>query len=104
MTLGRSTRDDRQTHPDQNQHDPGDEERAHPIAERGRRRRDTEDRLQKLHARRDRKSTRLNSVTNAHLVCRLLLEKKKEKQKENCTQTSTTRLLSVQFLSAINTS
>src|SRR3546814_2786005 len=28
-------------------------------------------------ARRDRKSTRLNSVTNAHIVCRLLLEKKK---------------------------
>src|SRR3546814_5709708 len=27
--------------------------------------------------RQDRKSTRLNSVTNAHLVCRLLLEKKK---------------------------
>src|SRR3546814_7342051 len=26
-----------------------------------------------------RKSTRLNPVTNAHLVCRLLLEKKKEK-------------------------
>src|SRR3546814_7861304 len=26
----------------------------------------------------DRKSTRLNSVTNAHLVCRLLLEKNKE--------------------------
>src|SRR3546814_3429566 len=26
--------------------------------------------------REDRKSTRLNSVTNAHLVCRLLLEKK----------------------------
>src|SRR3546814_9238802 len=26
----------------------------------------------------DRKSTRLNSSTNAHLVCRLLLEKKKE--------------------------
>src|SRR3546814_5177451 len=25
----------------------------------------------------DRKSTRLNTVTNAHLVCRLLLEKKK---------------------------
>src|SRR3546814_3567945 len=25
----------------------------------------------------DRKSTRLNSVTNAHLVCRLLLEQKK---------------------------
>src|SRR3546814_3466976 len=27
----------------------------------------------------DRKSTRLNPVTNAHLVCRLLLEKKKER-------------------------
>src|SRR3546814_2045609 len=26
----------------------------------------------------DRKSTRLNSITNAHLVCRLLLEKKKQ--------------------------
>src|SRR3546814_1177222 len=26
----------------------------------------------------DRKSTRLNSITNAHLVCRLLLEKKKK--------------------------
>src|SRR3546814_5463096 len=35
-----------------------------------------------LHAVRqgvDRKSTRLNSITNAHLVCRLLLEKKKIK-------------------------
>src|SRR3546814_3768695 len=31
--------------------------------------------------RRDRKSTRLNSVTNAHLVCRLLLEKKKKENK-----------------------
>src|SRR3546814_3647595 len=33
----------------------------------------------------DRKSTRLNSITNAHLVCRLLLEKKKQKtiQKAN---------------------
>src|SRR3546814_7600068 len=29
----------------------------------------------------DRKSTRLNSSTNAHLVCRLLLEKKKTNQK-----------------------
>src|SRR3546814_1861995 len=29
----------------------------------------------------DRKSTRLNSVTNAHLVCRLLLEKKKQNDK-----------------------
>src|SRR3546814_5439231 len=28
----------------------------------------------------DRKSTRLNSITNAHLVCRLLLEKKKQQQ------------------------
>src|SRR3546814_2551336 len=28
---------------------------------------------------RDRKSTRLNPVTNAHLVCRLLLEQKKNK-------------------------
>src|SRR3546814_1799076 len=30
----------------------------------------------------DRKSTRLNSSTNAHLVCRLLLEKKKNKRTE----------------------
>src|SRR3546814_6320438 len=30
-----------------------------------------------LEAFTDRKSTRLNPVTNAHLVCRLLLEKKK---------------------------
>src|SRR3546814_937461 len=29
----------------------------------------------------DRKSTRLNSSTNAHLVCRLLLEKKKQQRK-----------------------
>src|SRR3546814_3262406 len=28
----------------------------------------------------DRKSTRLNSATNAHLVCRLLLEKKKNRK------------------------
>src|SRR3546814_3071678 len=28
----------------------------------------------------DRKSTRLTPVTNAHLVCRLLLEKKKKKK------------------------
>src|SRR3546814_21165875 len=32
---------------------------------------------------RDRKSTRLNSVTNAHLVCRLLLEKKKTTVRTN---------------------
>src|SRR3546814_4657212 len=31
----------------------------------------------------DRKSTRLTPVTNAHLVCRLLLEKKKKKKKVN---------------------
>src|SRR3546814_4899063 len=30
----------------------------------------------------DRKSTRLNSVTNAHLVCRLLLEKKKKNEND----------------------
>src|SRR3546814_10218143 len=30
----------------------------------------------------DRKSTRLNSVTNAQLVCRLRLEKKKHKRKQ----------------------
>src|SRR3546814_6986007 len=33
-------------------------------------------------ASQDRKSTRLTPVTNAHLVCRLLLEKKKNKKKE----------------------
>src|SRR3546814_7062361 len=33
--------------------------------------------IEQVGDRRDRKSTRLNSVTNAHLVCRLLLEKKK---------------------------
>src|SRR3546814_6505574 len=33
--------------------------------------------------RQDRKSTRLNPVTNAHLVCRLLLEKKKTKKLTN---------------------
>src|SRR3546814_3459374 len=38
---------------------------------------------------RDRKSTRLTPVTNAHLVCRLLLEKKKTKhisKTDNITQ------------------
>src|SRR3546814_3697683 len=34
----------------------------------------------------DRKSTRLNPVTNAHLVCRLLLEKKKKQNKDNTIQ------------------
>src|SRR3546814_8936523 len=33
----------------------------------------------------DRKSTRLNPVTNAHLVCRLLLEKKKKTKKNTTT-------------------
>src|SRR3546814_2377485 len=33
---------------------------------------------QAQHRQPDRKSTRLNPVTNAHLVCRLLLEKKKK--------------------------
>src|SRR3546814_3121718 len=32
--------------------------------------------------REDRKSTRLTPVTNAHLVCRLLLEKKKNNKKK----------------------
>src|SRR3546814_7925009 len=31
----------------------------------------------------DRKSTRLNSITNAHLVCRLLLEKKTQTNHEH---------------------
>src|SRR3546814_6787119 len=35
--------------------------------------------IQAHEGKRDRKSTRLNSITNAHLVCRLLLEKKKKK-------------------------
>src|SRR3546814_3035032 len=43
------------------------------------------------HRRRtDRKSTRLNSVTNAHLVCRLLLEKKKHILKQTNIQQSHT--------------
>src|SRR3546814_10518403 len=33
----------------------------------------------------DRKSTRLNSITNAHLVCRLLLEKKKTTSQQHIT-------------------
>src|SRR3546814_2377276 len=37
--------------------------------------------------RADRKSTRLNSITNAHLVCRILLEKKKKPR----TNTPTTK-------------
>src|SRR3546814_6829880 len=38
---------------------------------------------QSSHLPLDRKSTRLNSVTNAHLVCRLLLEKKKKNTRIN---------------------
>src|SRR3546814_8032969 len=38
----------------------------------------------RVRERKDRKSTRLTPVTNAHLVCRLLLEKK---TKNNTTQT-----------------
>src|SRR3546814_9432950 len=38
---------------------------------------------------RDRKSTRLNPVTNAQLVCRLLLEKKKYKIDQYTTVSST---------------
>src|SRR3546814_5579061 len=38
----------------------------------------------------DRKSTRLTPVTNAHLVCRLLLEKKKCKDRHEITESKTT--------------
>src|SRR3546814_1840346 len=41
-------------------------------------RRVTAERMNRLMGGIDRKSTRLNPVTNAHLVCRLLLEKKKK--------------------------
>src|SRR3546814_2873650 len=37
----------------------------------------------------DRKSTRLNPVTNAHLVCRLLLEKKKNNYQYDPSQLTT---------------
>src|SRR3546814_4932018 len=39
--------------------------------------------------RSDRKSTRLTPVTNAHLVCRLLLEKKKTKHTRHKTYKAT---------------
>src|SRR3546814_6335612 len=45
----------------------------HPFQPRG---------LPALRAESDRKSTRLTPVTNAHLVCRLLLEKKKKKAQQ----------------------
>src|SRR3546814_9433963 len=44
----------------------------------------------------DRKSTRLNSVTNAHLVCRLLLEKKKNQQLSDANTTVTPQATSPQ--------
>src|SRR3546814_7909454 len=40
----------------------------------------------------DRKSTRLNPVTNAHLVCRLLLEKKKTKTTIQHKRTTETKI------------
>src|SRR3546814_1773377 len=40
-------------------------------------------RVVRRRGRTDRKSTRLNPVTNAHLVCRLLLEKKKKTNIKN---------------------
>src|SRR3546814_1333723 len=43
------------------------------------------DRIENIRRVGDRKSTRLNSVTNAHLVCRLLLEKKKQKKQQDKT-------------------
>src|SRR3546814_10489771 len=49
---------------------------------RSRRGRELENQYRRL-PRIDRKSTRLNSVTNAHLVCRLLLEKKNIKNATN---------------------
>src|SRR3546814_9268465 len=39
--------------------------------------------LNSVYDTRDRKSTRLNSVTNAQLVCRLLLDKKKKNKDIN---------------------
>src|SRR3546814_8636435 len=44
-------------------------------------------RIHSAAARGDRKSTRLTPVTNAHLVCRLLLEKKKRKSQQIHKQT-----------------
>src|SRR3546814_7705099 len=43
---------------------------------------ESDDRLIGVALLTDRKSTRLTPVTNAHLVCRLLLEKKNTKQKK----------------------
>src|SRR3546814_6244555 len=46
---------------------------------------------------RDRKSTRLNSITNAHLVCRLLLEKKKTNTNTTPKLTQTTQTTITQY-------
>src|SRR3546814_5304301 len=43
--------------------------------------------IARLHGAQDRKSTRLNPVTNAHLVCRLLLEKKNTHSNSNAGKT-----------------
>src|SRR3546814_8272047 len=49
---------------------------------------------------RDRKSTRLNSITNAHLVCCLLLEKKKKHKTEI---TDNIKMNQITFLSITTT-
>src|SRR3546814_5215458 len=63
-----------------------DEARTRSQCERCRLRRAIDRAIGRRRTRRadaaDRKSTRLNSVTNAHLVCRLLLEKKKHTTKK----------------------
>src|SRR3546814_9951204 len=46
----------------------------------------TDDRGRRIQIKADRKSTRLNSSTNAHLVCRLLLEKKNKQEIQQKTQ------------------
>src|SRR3546814_9150154 len=51
----------------------------------------------------DRKSTRLTPVTNAHLVCRLLLEKKKAKVDQRPrTRAITTRLHTVNSINLVS--
>src|SRR3546814_8779493 len=57
---------------------------------RRRKRRGGEKHAEARAGRRDRKSTRLNPVTNAHLVCRLLLETKKKETIRQCENTYTT--------------
>src|SRR3546814_3526743 len=61
---------------------------AHKVEQEGEHVDEVEIERQRAHDHRladkvgDRKSTRLTPVTNAHLVCRLLLEKKKNKTKK----------------------